>query len=114
MQERRALWTASSGRRQANRWLLLLLTLTGASVAIGAAQQGALPTLSGVWRLHETFGELPEQAVRALDGTGDSPANAIEHQVPGGGRLRARAERRDRALVATGQVAVKQGFLTRP
>jgi hypothetical protein len=98
-----------------------------------------------VWRLHETSGELPEQADRALDGTGDSPssvtihidqtaadvtvrrlgnppallrvmpfsAHAIEHQVPGGGRLRARAQWRDRALVATGQVAVKQGILTR-
>jgi hypothetical protein len=125
--------------------LLLLLTLTGASVAAGAAQQGTLPTLSGAWRLHETSGELPEQAVRALDGRGDSPAsdtiqidqteadvtvrrlgtppvllrvmpfsaNAVEHQVPGGGSLRARAEWRDRALVATGQVAVKQGLLKR-
>jgi hypothetical protein len=40
-------------------------------------------------------------------------ANAIEHQVPGGGRLRVRAEWRDRAVVAAGQAAVKQEFLKR-
>jgi hypothetical protein len=98
-----------------------------------------------MWRLHETSGELPEQAERALDGSGDSPAgvtiqidqteadvtvrrlgtspvllrvmafstDAIAHQVPGGGSVRARTEWRDRALVATGQVTVKQGFLKR-
>ena len=73
MQERRARWTASSGPRQAHR-LLLLLILTGTDIAAGAAQQEAPRTLSGVWRLHETRGELPEQAVRALDGKADGGA----------------------------------------
>jgi hypothetical protein len=52
----------------------LVLTLTGAGIAAGAAQQEAPRTLSGVWRLRETRGELPEQAVRALDGKTDGGA----------------------------------------
>lgn len=121
------------------------IVVIAASVTAGAAPQGAPPTLSGVWRLHETSGELPAQAGRALDGKADGgasvtiqvdqtpadvtvrrlgsapavlrvmplPAGAIDHQVPGGGLLKGRAEWRDRALVANGHVAVKQGFLKR-
>lgn len=139
--ERGILGTASSGCRL----VLALLLLTVASGAVGAAQGGTQPTLAGIWRLHETVGELPEQAARALEGKmdagvsvtiridqtdaavtvrrlGDSEAllrvmslaaDAIEHQVPGGGVLRGRAEWRDRAVVATGHVAVKQGMLKR-
>jgi hypothetical protein len=69
-QEYQARGTASSGGRQAPLLLLLglVLALAGANIAGGAAQQEAPRTLAGVWRLHETRGELPEQAVRALDG----------------------------------------------
>lgn len=74
-QERRARWTASSGGRLARGVRLgLLLTLGGASIAAGAAQQEAPRTLSGLWRLHDTRGELPEQAMRALDGKTDGGA----------------------------------------
>lgn len=40
-------------------------------------------------------------------------AGRSEHQVPGGGLLKGRAEWPDRAVVADGQVAVKQGLLKR-
>ncbi len=40
-------------------------------------------------------------------------ADAIEHQVPGGGLVSGRAEWKDGALVANGHVTVKQGFLKR-
>lgn len=145
-QERRALWSAWSEGRQASLGLLgLLLTLAGANIAADAAQQEAPRTLSGVWRLHETAGDMPEQAVRALDGKADGgasvtvqvdytaadltvrrlgtppvllrampfSADTVEHQVPGGGLMRGRAEWRDGVLVVNGHVAVKQGFLTR-
>lgn len=130
---------------QYTRWICVTTVVLAAGVTGGAAPQAALPTLSGVWQLHETRGELPAQAGRALDGTaeggagvtiqvdqttagvtvrrlGHAPAvlrvmplgaGATDHQVPGGGLLKGRAEWRDRALVANGHVAVKQGLLKR-
>jgi hypothetical protein len=53
----------------------LLLTLAGATIAAGAGRQEPPGTLSGVWRLHETRSELPEQAVRALDGKAEGRAS---------------------------------------
>lgn len=68
-QERRA---PRASRRRQHGGLVLLLLLAGASIA--AARQGA-PPLSGLWRLHETRGDLPEQARRALDGNTDGDAS---------------------------------------
>lgn len=133
-----------SSRRVSTAWRLLLV-MTTASVVVSAAQDEKVPTIAGMWRLHETAGELPEQAARALDGKTDAglivtiridqtngavtvrrlrdpaallrvmslAAEASEHQVPGGGALKVRAEWRDRALVVKGHLEVKQGFLKR-
>lgn len=76
-------------------------TASGASVTIRIQQTEAAVT---VRRLDD-----PAPLLRVM-----SLATAtIEHQVPDGGVLRARAEWRGRAIVATGHVAVRRGVVTR-
>lgn len=131
-----------SGRGTGIRVLAVLVTLASGATA-AAAQSPGPPALSGLWTLQESTGDLPDQAVRAFDGSAVSTAT-IEIQEAGGsvtvrritphavvlrvmllqpddrdaaaGRgavLTARAEWQSRTLAARGEVTIRQGFLKR-
>jgi hypothetical protein len=146
MQPHRTHDAGPSAGRRAWAWPFVLLVLGAGPVGVqAAAQTGISPTLSGTWRLHESAGDLPGRAARALDGSADTDrdvtiqvdqadgritvhrleeppallrvmtiaAATIQHQVPRGGPLDGRAERRNGVLVSHGDVAVRQGLLRR-
>lgn len=76
-------------------------TAAGASVTIRIDQSDVAVT---VRRLED-----PAALLRVMS----LAAEPSQHQVPGGGLLKGRAQWRHRAVVAEGQVAVKQGFIKR-
>lgn len=125
-------------------WMVsVFLVLAGGGGTIAAAQSGAPPSLSGSWTLQESAGDLPDQAVRAFDGSAVStatieiseaggsisvrritphavllrvlllPAGEREGAAFHGAVLTARAQWQDRTLAARGDVTIKQGFLKR-
>ncbi len=132
-----------SGRRTGIRMLAVLVTLAGGGRTIAAAQPVSPPSLSGSWTLQESTGDLPDQAVRAFDGSAVSTATIEIEQAGGsvtvrritphavvlrvmllqagdrdaaalrGAVLTARARWQDRALTARGDVIIKQGLLKR-
>lgn len=132
-----------SGRRTGLRMLAVLVTLAGGGTTIAAAQPLASPSFSGSWALQQSTGDLPDQAVRAFDGTAVDTATIDVQQADGslvvrritphavllrvillqagerdseaiqGAVLTARAQWQGRTLVARGDVTVKQGLLKR-
>ncbi len=136
--------TPSLSGRHTGPWVLAaLVTLAGGGMTGTSAQSPGTPTLSGSWTLQESTGDLPDQAVRAFDGSAVSTAT-IEIKEAGGSVtvrritphavvlrvmllqagdrdaaairaavLTARAQWQDRTLAARGDVTIKQGFLRR-
>jgi hypothetical protein len=132
-----------SGRRTGIRVLAVLVTLAASGATTAAAQAVAPPSLSGSWTLQESTGDLPDQAVRAFDGSAVSTATIDIEEAGGsvtvrritphavvlrvmllqagerdaaaiqGAVLTARAQWQARTLAARGDVTIKQGFLKR-
>jgi hypothetical protein len=140
------LWrpTPSLSGRRTGAWVLaVLVTLAGGGKTGTSAQSPGPPVLSGWWTLQESTGDLPDQAVRAFDGSAVSSATIEIEEAGGsvtvrritpnavvlrvmllqagdrdaaavrGAVLTARAEWQSRTLAARGEVTIKQGFLKR-
>lgn len=132
-----------SGRRPGPWVLAVLLTLAGGGMTEMSAQSPGPPAISGAWTLQESTGDLPDQAVRAFDGSAVFTATIDVRQADGsltvrritppavllrvmllqagerdseaiqGAVLTTRAQWQDRTLVARGDITIKQGFLKR-
>lgn len=72
-----------SGRRSGLWVLAVLVTLAGGGMTGTSAQSPGTPTLSGSWTLQESTGDLPDQAVRAFDGSAVSTATIDVEQADG-------------------------------
>ncbi len=55
----------------ASRWVVAL-AVAGLGIATASAQPAAPSNLAGAWTLQESTGNLPDQAVRAVDGVTES------------------------------------------
>lgn len=125
------------------RVLAVLVTLAASGATIAAAQPVAPTSLSGSWTLQASTSDLPDQAVRAFDGSAVSTATIEIEEAGGavtvrritpnavvlrvmllqagerdaaaiqGAVLTARAQWQARTLAARGEITIKQGFLKR-